>query len=38
MTIPLHLYALGDSEQLAGVEVAARCVDDRDVFLILLLD
>lgn len=34
----LRLYALGDGEQLAGVEVAARRADDRGLFLVLLLD
>jgi hypothetical protein len=34
----LQLYALGDGEQFAGVEVAARYAGDRGVFLVLLLD
>jgi hypothetical protein len=34
----LQLYALGDGEQYSGVEIAARRVDGRATFLILLLD
>jgi hypothetical protein len=34
----LRLYALGDGEQFAGVEVAARRADGRGLFLVLLLD
>jgi hypothetical protein len=34
----LQLYALGDGEQYSGVEIAARSVDGRARFLLLLLD